>query len=105
MEDNKRPERIDTHVRVKCSKCSHEADVWIDPTPLFIAKINEMVMDGLAKASEDLDVCRQALLRANDFVTVSEHGLAIKAEVRKTLDHIGWTSHPARAAKPEGSAA
>lgn len=88
----RKPDSVDTHVRCKCSKCGHEGDVWIDPVPLFVARINDMVMDGLAKAGEDIDVCRRALLRANDFATASEHGIAIKTEVRKALDHVGWDS-------------
>jgi hypothetical protein len=37
---------IDAHIRVKCSKCSHEADVWIEPMPFFVDRINELVAEG-----------------------------------------------------------
>ncbi|HXD04075.1 MAG TPA: hypothetical protein VN627_12290 [Novosphingobium sp.] len=95
------PERskdsIETHIRCKCSKCGHEGDVWIDPTPLFVAKINEMVLDGLSIANERIEAARRALKRALDFQGVNDRTLAIKTEVRAALDVIGWSDTPSPA--------
>jgi hypothetical protein len=41
---------VETKIPAKCSKCGHEGDVWIDPGPYLVGKINEMLAD--AKAEE-----------------------------------------------------